>query len=103
MPNPSQTVKQINVLIGYLMQAGLADSEHHAFQRGSRNTAEVTFRGAVNVSIALKSRFYREIYDQLREVGAYNARMLDGALIQMTYDFAKGILTRHRLAFFPSP
>ena len=29
--------------------------------------------------------------------------MLDGALIQMTYEFSDKKLRRHRLAFFPSP
>lgn len=33
----------------------------------------------------------------------YNAKMLDGALIQMTYEFVNTSLRRHRLAFFPSP
>jgi len=94
---------QINELIGNLIEAGLADRQHGAFLRGGHGATEVTFPGASSVSIALKDRFYAEIYQHLIEAGAYNARMLDGALVQMMYVFSDGILQRHRLAFFPSP
>lgn len=33
----------------------------------------------------------------------FNAKLLDGALLQMMYAFADGVLERHRLAFFPAP
>lgn len=46
---------------------------------------------------------YDEIYQHLREVRAFNVKMLDGALMQMMYLFADGVVRRHRLAFFPAP
>ena len=94
---------QINELIGHLIEVGLADRQHAAFRRSGDNCIEVTFNGGAGVSIALKDRYYAEIYQHLVEVGAYNAKMLDGALIQMMYTFDGGVLQRHRLAFFPSP
>ena len=55
------------------------------------------------MSIALKDRSYADIYQHMVELGAYNAKMLDGALIQMMYMFRNQQLQSHRLAFFPSP
>ena len=103
MPNSNHTVTQINALIGNMIEAGLADRQHGAFRRGSDASMEVTFHGATSVSIALKDRYYTDIYQHLTEAGAYNARMLDGALVQMMYVFSNEILQSHRLAFFPSP
>ena len=41
-----------------------------------------------------------EIYEDLARERAYNVRMIDGALIQMMYEFVEARLRRHRLAFF---
>ena len=103
MPTPAQILNQINQLVGFLIEVGLADRQQAAIPRGDYTAMEVTFRGASNVSIAMKDRYYSEIYSQLVEANAFNAKMLDGALIQMMYEFSRDILQRHRLAFFPSP
>lgn len=104
MLTPHQLEKQINGLIKYLVEVGLADDQGFAFQRTGRdNLVQVTFDKAENVSIALKNRSYSEIYQHLKLVGAFNAKMLDGGLIQMMYLFEGSRLQRHRLAFFSSP
>ncbi len=103
LPSPDEILKQINEIIGHLIETGLADREYGAFQRGSAGNMEITFHGADHVSIAMKDRFYAEIYQHMLEAGAYNVKLLDGALMQMMYIFANGNLLRHRLAFFPSP
>ena len=97
-----QVVAQINSSIASLVELGLADRQSVAFERAGQ-VSEVTFRGASQTSVALRQRSYADIYAQLIQAGAYNARMLDGALIQLMYTFSHGSLTRHRLAFFPSP
>jgi len=51
----------------------------------------------------LKSVRYSEIYDLMLERRAYNARLLDQALIQLAYEFHGRVLVRQRLAFLPSP
>ena len=104
MLTPHQIEKQINGLIKYLVEVGLADDQGFAFQRTGRdNLVHVTFDKAENVSIALKNRSYTEVYQHLKQVGAFNAKMLDGGLIQMMYLFEGSRLQRHRLAFFSSP
>lgn len=104
MPTPRQIEKQINKLIRYLVETGLADDQNSAFQRSGRGSlVEVTFDKAEHVSVALKDRSYNEIYQHLVRERAYNVKMLDGALMQMMYVFASGTLQRHRLAFFSAP
>ena len=101
---PQQTLRQINALIVYLVDRGLADAQYFAFQRSvGRELVQVSFPGAEHVSVALRNRAYDEIYQRLREVRAFNVKMLDGALVQMMYLFADGVVRRHRLAFFPAP
>ena len=104
MLSSAQIEGQINQLVAYLVQTSLSDSQHYAFRRPLRNNIEeVTFRNANYVSGALKDRAYDSIYHELAERGAYTAKMLDGALIQMMYMFSGVTLERHRLAFFPAP
>ena len=104
MPTPSQVTDQINRLVGYLVEVGLADDQNFAFQRnGSGDLVETTFRRANQISIALRDRPYDEIYRHLIKERAYNVKLLDGAILQMMYEFSSATLRRHRLAFFPCP
>ena len=104
MPTPNQIENQINRLVRYLVEVGLADDQGFVFQRsGGGNSVEITFQGASQVSSALKNRSYDEIYQHFAQARAYNVKLPDGAMIQMMYEFSKKVLQRHRLAFFPSP
>ena len=103
--SPSRIEQQINKLVEYLMRVGLSNSQNPTFRRSlGAGLEEVTFfSGDGYVSSALKNHPYDEIYRSLAEKRTYTAKMLDGALIQMTYMFSGGVLQRHRLAFFPAP
>lgn len=104
MPTPNQIKDQINRLVGFLIEAGLAEDQSFAFQRSaSGGLVEVTFQNSNEVSIALKDRTYEEIYQHILDARAYTARLPDGAMLQMMYQFADNVLRLHRLAFFPSP
>lgn len=104
MATAKQVEQQINDLIKYLVEIGLASAQHFAFQRPGRSkVVEVTFGGSRHVSSSLRNRDYNEIYEDLVRERAYNVRMIDGALIQMMYEFVEKNLRRHRLAFFSAP
>lgn len=82
MPTPNQIEKQINELIKYLVETSFVDDQQFAFQRSGKNDLVlVTFDKAEHVSVSLKDRAYNEIYQDLAQERAYNAKMLDGALI----------------------
>jgi hypothetical protein len=104
VPTPEQIKRQIDGVVRYLVEVGLAGDQNFAFRRElAGGCVEVTFLQAAHVSIALKDRAYGEVYSHLVQERAYNAKMPDGALVQMMYAFVGGSLERHRLAFFPAP
>ncbi len=86
-----------------LVEFGLADDQEVAFQRKSGKRAEVVFPNAEYMSRTPKNLDYRKMYQLLLQERAYNVKMCDGALMQMTYQFSNRKLQRHRLAFFPAP
>ncbi len=104
MPSPNGTKIQIQGVILSMMGTGLLDDHNfpHLDDRDSPFVV-VTFPGAQQISVALKDRPYCEIYRDLADSRSFNIRMLDGALVQMTYRFDQSGLVGHRLAFFPSP
>ncbi len=103
MTTPNEAMAGINQILRHLVECGLADDQNFAFRRPLGGGAEeIAFEGAEAVSVALRKRAYVTTYDQLMEARAFNAKMADGALVQMTYTFVGREVTRHRLAYFPS-
>ncbi|MFE8035270.1 DUF2290 domain-containing protein [Thiohalocapsa marina] len=95
---------QINHLTAALIELGICDDQNSAFYRETtKDQSEVTFAGTWALNVALKDWDYDDVHSRLLEARAYNMKLLDGALIQMMYDFHGETLLRHRLAFFPSP
>ncbi len=104
MLTASETLRQINRIVSYLVNVSLVDDQNPTFIRArTGDIREVTFEAGGNISAALRNRPYEEIYGIMSESRSYSVRMLDGALLQMMYEFARDSLRRHRLAFFPSP
>ncbi len=103
VPNPPQTMHQINGIIRYLVRVGLANDQNFAFLRNRGHLVEVTFENDSYASIAMRNIPYTDIYDDLMNERSFNLKMLDGALIQLMYEFVNGSLQNQRLAYFPSP
>ena len=103
MPTANWIRNQINQHIRRLVKVSLADQFQLGFQRETGKRIEITFPNAAHVPMALKNLEYSEIYQLFVDKRAYNLKMLDGALIQMMYEFVGNRLQRHRLAFLPAP
>ena len=104
MSTPERVKQQIDAIVRYLVEVGLASDQNFGFRRdGPQGSVEITFPQAEHISIALKDRAYREIYLHLARERSFNVMLPDGALVQMMYAFSGGSLERHRLAFFPAP
>ena len=103
MPSINGVKAQIDQRVRYLVEVGLADEIQGGFQRRTGKRVEITFPNAAHVSTALRDYEYGYIYQLLVRERAYNVKMLDGALIQMMYEFSGKRLLRHRLAFVPAP
>jgi hypothetical protein len=96
----AQILNQITNITSNLIAANL--SEEQNFPSDVNGTIYIS--GNPDLSIALKNISYREIYEILEREKNYNIKMVDGALIQIMYTFdADGLLSKYRLAFFPSP
>jgi len=97
---PNSIEAEINRLTSELISKGLCDDQNNAFvSKTSSDCYEVTFANAAKISVALKDRDYDDIYIELADARAYNMKLLDGAIIQLMYEFKKKELIRHRLAF----
>lgn len=101
---PAKIKQQIDRLTGALIELGICDDQNAAvLKKTSSRGSEIAFLNSAAVSVALKDREYDDVYTDLLAARAYNLKLLDGALVQMMYEFNERTLTRHRLAFFPSP
>ena len=104
MPTAIQVKRQIEEIVCILVEESLADDLNEAILRTQREgIREISFGGGSTIAATLKNWPYDEIYKACLEERSYNVRMLDGALIQMSYRFDLNSLMQHRLAFFPSP
>jgi len=101
--NPGQICHQINDIICLLVTEGLSDHQHFPAVRNSGTQTLITIPNAPNLAASLKGKPYTEIYAELRKSESYHVRMLDGALLQFLFTFEGGVISSHRLAFFPSP
>ena len=99
---PRTTFEQIQRLTAHLVETGLVDDQQFPVWRET-DVVEITFGNAGYMSVALGGTPYAEVYSDFVRHRVFNAKLLDGALIQMMYLFADGALRQHRLAFFPSP
>lgn len=103
MPAPERIRNQVERLTADFIGLGLCNSQNFPSFTTNGNFQEISYSGTGDLSVVLKNQPYQQIYEELLRTNAYNLKMLDGALVQLMYKFESGVLTRHRLAFFPSP
>ena len=97
-------VQEINGAIAALVESGLADDQNPAYE--SRiGTGDYLVRYSPHGALgsAPRNTPYDDTYRELRRARSFNVLMLDGAMLQMEYEFRERRLVRHRLAFLPSP
>mgnify|MGYP001250905627 CR=1 FL=1 len=90
---------QIKKITIKLIEKGLSVEQNFPSNKQGR----IAYSGMQDISIAMKNITYDEIYAALEQSKNYNIKMIDGALIQMLYNFDNAKLISHRLAFFPAP
>lgn len=102
-PTYRKIFSEITELTKFLMECGLADDQNFpVIDQASSNKFAVSFPTGGFASM-LKNSAYQDTYEHQLRQRLYNARMLDGALIQMSYEFVGDRIERYRLAFLPSP
>ena len=97
----NETFQEISSITQKIIENGLSVQEKWPNRMGSK----IAWQDQADLSIALKNIPYNEKYQVLDSDRNFNFKMLDGALIQLLYEFNNTgrDLISHRLAFFPSP
>lgn len=104
MPTPESIRKQVQQLTEDLISLGLCNHQNFPSIRDTAgHIREIGFSHDHDLSIVLKNLPYKELYEELERTEAYNLKMVDGALVQMSYRFINDQLNSHRLSFYPSP
>jgi hypothetical protein len=96
-------LKDITSATSFLVEQGLADDQNSPFEARRGANTVIHYSNIAAFSTLLRDVPYAELYAEQRAARSYNVRMLDGALIQMVYEFTGASLVRHRLAFLPAP
>ena len=104
-PKKAKTIEcELRRLLSSLIECGIVvDQKPPVLRPASNNAWEVTFDGSEHVSIAMDDIDYAVIYKELAEKRSYNARLIDGGLLQLMYRFEDKRLVRQRLAYYRSP
>jgi hypothetical protein len=104
-PRLPRTVKEdLSAILGMLIERGIVDGQNFPVLRQLSGTHwEVSFDGAEHVSLAMGEIDYHDVHKELSEKRSYNARLIDGGMLQMMYRFEGENLIKHRLAYYPSP
>jgi len=100
---PEEVRSELESLTADLISTGLCIDQNFPSLRRDGAVAEVDFGRKNDLSVTLRNIPYAESYAVLKATRSYNMRLIDGGLIQALYTFRENDLTKHRLAFFPSP
>ncbi len=99
-----KVLQEINGATAALVESGLADDQNPAYE-SQAGTGDYLVRYSPHGGLgsAPRNTPYIDTYRELRRARSFNVLMLDGAMLQMEYEFRERRLVRHRLAFLPSP
>jgi hypothetical protein len=93
-------LRQINDITSALISVSLSVEQHFP----SEQNGTIYISGKHDLSVALKNVPYQETYKILDTGKNFNIKLVDGGLLQLMYQFeGDERLSKHRLAFFPSP
>ena len=93
-------------LIGYVISESLVDDQNIPARRSRGNDIVVLQSDYWDSAPRLQRNIaYAQLHSELVEARAYDLRFLDGAIVQMQYEFSEksGGLLRSRAAFLPAP
>lgn len=102
MITPEIIRNQIQKIVEELIFVSLSVDQTFPSKRTEGSETKIDF-GKADISVALRNKSYKEIYNELSSAKSYNFKLIDGAIVQLMYKFEGNELKKHRLAFFPSP
>lgn len=104
VPTVQSVISEIRSITDFLVSKGIVDDQNYPYRReASGSQVFIEYTNIMIGSSMLREKPYAETYYEQLHARSFNFRMLDGALVQMTYTFKSKALTGGRLAFLPSP
>jgi len=101
-PTPQLIAAEIDSLARLLVTSGLADETLGTSIRSRAGETLAEPSEPVGREV-MRLESYEALYRRQSQQGAYQVRLLDGALLQLSYAFVGRNISRHRLAYLPSP
>lgn len=103
MLKPRDIYNQITSLTSALIESGLCVEENFPSMIDYPYCRKEISISNKDHSIFFKGITYAEMYYAALKKRLYNIRMIDGALLSLSYTFNNDKLISHRLSYFPSP
>jgi hypothetical protein len=104
MPGPRSILSQINRVITYLVETGLASDQNAAIERRSSGHEVRVYYPNADVLPAMAGQSdYAALYQLVTSERAFHVQLIDGAVVQLDYSFVRDDLRYHRLTWFPAP
>ena len=102
--NLSMVASEIKGLYCWLAQYGIADVGNPPRQVVRNGIQYIGFANDDKISGALHAnQSYDKIFDFLKSSNAFSFKLLDGALLQLSYAFNHERIVKHRLAYYSCP
>ena len=105
--------RELHEITGALLEGGLVDDQNYVYRKTTGNKGDGTQAVALEADYwadpdvnVMASVSYGELHAHLSDRRAYDLRFLDGALVQVRFEFMPGkggVLRRSRLAYLPAP
>ncbi|WET80541.1 DUF2290 domain-containing protein [Amycolatopsis sp. QT-25] len=103
-PSAKSLIKDIKAISAFLIEKSLADDANFpTVLDGPEKREYVEYVRGADYAGMLRDVPYRKVYEAQALGRQYNLRMLDGALLQMSYELKGGELEKSRHAYLPSP
>lgn len=100
----SDLERSIQSIIHALISIGIADQFRIPSVRAANQySGDIGFGTGVDLSWVLRDQPYRNLYDELVRREMFHVLLPDGGILQFMYKVYLGKVTKHRLAFYPSP
>jgi hypothetical protein len=98
----SGVLVEVRDITTHLIEIGLADVYSYPVLRRGVDYEVVEPAEPITASV-VKAASYSALYESQVLSQAFNVRLPDGALLQLSYKYERGKLSTHRLAYLPSP
>lgn len=96
--------KSVATIIHALIEAGIADRfSLPSIQRTHAHAGDLGFPHSADLSWALRDQPYGDLYGELLKREMFHVLLPDGGMLQYQYKVRVGKVSKHRLAFYPSP